>query len=298
MAGKALIFDIKRDSSEDGPGIRTTVFFKGCPLACGWCQNPESIDSGRSLSFRAELCDFQACGQPCLAACNTGALQISEHGLTIDRQLCQRCGNCAAACPLHALQAVGEWLTVDELYYRVAIDQPFYAASGGGVTASGGECTLQMDFLGEFFAKLKTKGIHTAIETNGLFNFERFSRLVMPYLDLIYFDLKLIDESASIHHTGHSNRPILANLLKLTQTATVPVKVRVPLIPNITATDENLRGIAGFLREHGIKTVTALPYNPLWLDKLERLGVHAGYDRATFMSDQEIQHCIECLQAA
>jgi pyruvate formate lyase activating enzyme len=194
------------------------------------------------------------------------------------------------------LEQVGQWLNVDELFYRVAIDKPFFDATGGGVTASGGECTMQMNFLHEFFKKLKAVGIRTAIETNGMFNFGRFTRLLLPWLDLIYFDLKLIDEAASIQYTGHSNRPILDNLQRLTETAEIPVKVRIPLIPNITATDENLRGIARFLREHRIKQVSALPYNPLWLDKLQRFGIDVEYRQSAFMSDAEIGHCIDCLQ--
>ncbi len=295
MDNKAFIFDIKRNTSEDGPGIRTTVFFKGCPLACSWCQNPEGLDPGPSLSFRAELCRPDACGRPCLAACEAGALDFKGQELSVLRERCTHCGRCAAACPLHALELVGEWMTVDELFYRVAIDKPFFDATGGGVTASGGECTMQMEFLHDFFKKLKTAGIRTAIETNGFFNFERFARLLLPWLDLIYFDLKLIDDAASIRHTGISNRPILNNLLRLNEMANIPVRVRIPLIPDITTTDANLRGIAQFLREHDITQVSALPYNPLWQDKLQRFGIDAKYRHDTFMSDAEIKHCIDCL---
>lgn len=298
MNSKAFIFDIKRDTSEDGPGIRTTVFFKGCPLACSWCQNPEGVEAGPSLSYRAELCRPDCCGQPCLAACEPGALTSQNGRLAIDREVCTRCGRCALACPLQALTVVGEWLTVDELYYRVAIDKPFFAATGGGVTASGGECTMQMDFLHAFFQKLKTAGIPTAIETNGLFNFPRFERLLLPWLDLIYFDLKLIDEAASIRHTGHSNQPILDNLLRLTRSVKIPIKVRVPLIPDITATEANLTGIARFLKAHGIKTVSVLPYNPLWRDKLDRFGIETPYQHETFMTDAELKHCVACLQTS
>ncbi|MCQ8116508.1 glycyl-radical enzyme activating protein [Methylomonas rosea] len=298
MDSKAYIFDIKRNTSEDGPGIRTTVFFKGCPLSCSWCQNPEGIAPGPSLSFRAELCHAHDCEQPCLKACKLKALTLQDRQLRLDRELCDSCGRCATACSRHALEKVGKWLNVDELFYRVTIDKPFFDATGGGVTVSGGECTMQMNFLHEFFKKLKAAGIRTAIETNGMFNFGRFARLLLPWLDLIYFDLKLIDEAASIQHTGHSNRPILDNLLRLTESAEIPVKIRIPLIPEITATDENLRGIARFLREHRIKQVSALPYNPLWLDKLQCFGIDVEYRHSAFMSDTEIEHCIDCLQAS
>ncbi|MBD9355453.1 glycyl-radical enzyme activating protein [Methylomonas albis] len=298
MDSKAYIFDIKRNTSEDGPGIRTTVFFKGCPLRCSWCQNPEGIASGPSLSFRAELCHPDDCELPCIKACKAKALTLQDRQLRFDRERCDQCGRCATVCSRHALEQVGLWLGVDELFYRVAIDKPFFDATGGGVTASGGECTMQMNFLHEFFKKLKATGIHTAIETNGMFNFGRFSRLLLPWLDLIYFDLKLIDEAASILHTGHSNRPILDNLRRLAEIAKIPVEVRIPLIPGITATEANLQGLAVFLRDLGIKQVNVLPYNPLWLDKLQRFGVDTEYRHDAFMSDAQIKHCIESMQNA
>jgi pyruvate formate lyase activating enzyme len=294
---KGFIFDIKRNSSEDGPGIRTTIFFKGCPLSCIWCQNPEGLDPGPSLSFRKELCKPTECGVPCLSVCPSGALYMENNVLRINHAACTFCGRCAEVCPEHALELVGEWLSVDELYYRIAIDKPFFDATGGGVTASGGECTMQMDFLHAFFKKLKETHIHTAIETNGLFNFDRFCRLLLPWLDLIYFDVKLIDDEASRRYTGHSNRPILDNLVHLTKITRIPVVVRIPLIPDITATDKNLRDIARFLREHGIRTASVIPYNPLWQDKLERFGIIGKYPNASFMTQAEIQHCIDCLRA-
>lgn len=292
---KAFIFDIKRDSSEDGPGIRTTVFFKGCPLSCPWCQNPEGMEPKASLSFHQQLCRPSACGAPCVRICPVGALSLDGQALKIDRALCERCGRCQEACPEQALKSIGQWMTVEELYYRVAIDKPFFRASGGGVTASGGECTMQMEFLHAFFKRLKADGIHTAIETNGLFNFERFSRLLLPWVDLIYFDLKLIDEQASIRQTGRSNRPILDNLIRLAGFDWPSLVVRVPLIPEITATGENLAGIAAFLRAHGVKCVDLLPYNPLWQDKLKELGIEPTYPRRSFMSPEEIERCMNFL---
>ena len=297
MESKAFIFDIKRDSSEDGPGIRTTVFFKGCPLSCPWCQNPEGVAKGPGLSFRPELCKAPACGMACIKVCPTGALGFAGDAVRLDRSVCALCGRCAKVCREHALESVGQWLSVDELYSRVSIDKPFFRATGGGVTASGGECTLQIEFLHAFFSKLKAEGIQTAIETNGMFNFERFKRLLLPWLDLIYFDLKLIDDEASRRHTRLSNRPILENLKRLVKTAQIPVVVRIPLIPGITDTAENLEGIARFLRGLGIDSAELLPYNPLWLDKLERFGIAAKYRHRHFMSQAEIRQAIGHFQS-
>lgn len=242
MESKAHIFDIKRGSSEDGPGLRTTVFFKGCPLSCVWCHNPEGIDRCSGLDIE---------GKP-----------------------------------------VGEWITLDDLLYRIAIDKPFYHSSGGGVTLSGGEATQQMEFAHHFLKALKDDGIHTAIETSGFFNYRRFSQQLLPWLDLIYFDLKLMDDRESRRHTGQSNRLMLDNFVQLARQSTVPVIPRVPLIPGITTTEKNLQSIAAFLDANGISAATLLPYNPLWRDKAEKLGHAPLYQRSTFMTQDEKQACV------
>lgn len=242
MEYKALIFDIKRGASEDGPGLRTTVFFKGCPLACQWCHNPEGMD---------------------------------------------RCPGLDSEC-----KPVGEWIALDELLYRLHQDRPFYRSSGGGITLSGGEPTMQMEFAGVLLKALKADGIHTAIETCGFFNYRIFNQQLLPWLDLIYFDLKLMSDAGSRHHTGQSNRLILDNFIQLAQQSAVPVIPRVPLIPGITTTGKNLRSIAEFLDANGIGTATLLPYNPLWHDKAAKLGRVSPYQRKTFMTQDEQQECV------
>ncbi|MCP3664320.1 MAG: radical SAM protein [Gammaproteobacteria bacterium] len=237
MEDRALIFDIKRGSSEDGPGIRTTVFFKGCPLSCVWCQNPEGIELKPETDLN---------GEP-----------------------------------------IGEWVELDELLYRVRHDKPFYQSSGGGITLSGGEPTRQMDFNHHFLSALKAEGIHTAIETCGLFNYERFQQQLLPWLDLIYFDLKLIDDFQSHRYTGCSNRSILVNFLRLAANSKVPIIPRIPLIPGVTDTGYNLRGLADYLRKSGIDSCSLMPYNPLWQDKLKRMGKSSSYTRDTFLSAEE-----------
>jgi len=239
---KGLIFDIKRDSSEDGPGIRTTVFFKGCPLSCIWCQNPE----GKKLLPEPDA-----------------------HGTQI-----------------------GTWYSVDEVMYRLLQDKPFFATTGGGVTLSGGEATLQMEFAGKLLQALKHEDIHTALETSGFFPYPAFKEKMLPWLDLIYFDIKLIDTTESKQYCGRSNKTVLENFSRLLADTQIPVIPRIPLIPGITTTDENLKGIATFLKQHNIKSCALMPYNPLWLGKLDRLGIKPVYTHHRLMSPEEKQACI------
>jgi len=246
MQNRALIFDVKRDSSEDGPGIRTTVFFKGCPLSCVWCQNPEGVAMKPEIDLNGEQ--------------------------------------------------IGQWVELEDLLYRVRQDKPFYSSTGGGVTLSGGEPTRQMNFNHYFLKALKKEGINTAIETCGLFNYGRFQQQLLPWLDLIYFDLKLINNARSRTYTGCSNQTILNNFSRLIEDADVPVIPRIPLIPGITDTEQNLRGLAEYLRDKGVSSCSLVPYNPLWQDKLKRMGKHRSYSRDTFLTPQEQQKSIQYFQ--
>lgn len=298
MQTRALIFDIKRDCSEDGPGIRTTVFFKGCPLSCVWCQNPEGRDKQPTLSYTAMNCQPERCGTACIEVCTENCLYLSQGKLTIERERCTVCNRCCDVCPSGALQPSGYWIELDEMLYRLLIDRPFYQSSGGGVTLSGGEVTQQMEFVHHLLKALKQEGIQTAIETSGFFNYRRFCELLLPWLDLIYFDLKLIDDSASRQYTGQTNRLILENFRKLVDVAQVPVIPRVPLVPGITTDRENLQGIAEFLTRHGMDDATLLPYNPLWADKAIKLGEMPRYSRTTFMTQQEKDCCVMAFHPA
>jgi pyruvate formate lyase activating enzyme len=280
----ALIFDIKRDCSEDGPGIRTTVFFKGCPLSCVWCQNPEGIARQPSISYKADLCHPELCG-----LCPTDCLHMTYSEL---KRFNDVQSDRIATCPSQAIERVGQWISLDELLYRVLIDKPFFQSSGGGVTVSGGEATLQHKFLEKFLQCLKKEQVSTALETCGFFNYHTFKKRILPNLDCIYFDLKLMDEDAHRHFTGQSNKPVLNNLVRLLNEAQIPINVRVPLIPGITATTKNLSEIAAFLKKQDIKTVYLMPYNPLWIDKLEKLGLTSKYDHRQFMSDKQLADCV------
>lgn len=297
LSTEALIFDIKRDCSEDGPGIRTTVFFKGCPLSCSWCQNPEGRTATGDLSFRAEACEPGACGAPCEDVCPVPCLHM---GATprVDFSACVRCDRCFAVCPTACLEPVGYRISLEDLLYRVSIDRPFYRSTGGGVTLSGGEATQQIGFLQPFLQELKRDGIHTALETCGFFNLDAFRKRILPWLDLIYFDLKVMDEAQSRRYTGRSNRRVLENFTFLVREAGVAVIPRIALIPGITATRKNLQQLARFMAGLGVETCTLIPYNPLWRGKLKRLGLDSQYTRDTFLTPAEEATWVRCFQDA
>jgi len=242
---KPLIFNIKGHATDDGPGLRTTVFFKGCQLRCRWCHNPESVEVGREIGFFAADCI--GCGD-CVAACTRGAISL-DNPVRIDRRRCDGCGECLKVCPGRGLRGIGEFYPVATLIARLLRGRVFYKVSGGGVTLSGGEPTLHLDYLSQLLQGLKQEGIHTAIQTNGLFLWQDFAGKVLSYLDLIMIDLKLADPSEHREYTGGSNELIWENLSRLLKARSEAVLPRVPLIPGLTATVHNLRAISRRLQD-------------------------------------------------
>lgn len=285
---KPLIVDVKRNALDDGPGIRTTIFFKGCPLSCVWCQNPEAISPYLEIMFSPGDCI--AC-RTCMQVCPQGAIDLDRHPSPINRALCQRCGTCADNCPGLGMRRVGKYYSPDELLEVVAKDIPFYRNSGGGVTLSGGEATLYPRYLEPFLRGAKSLGIHIALETSGYYYQQEFQRSVLPYLDLIYFDVKILDSNLHRKYTGRSNQLILSNLRALLEYGRVPVLPRVPLVPAITDTPENLRVIAEFLKDIGLKKVALLPYNPMWVAKADNLGKKTAYRHEQWMTQEEKSRC-------
>ena len=263
-----LIFDIKRDSLEDGPGIRTTVFFKGCNFNCVWCHNPESRDPRAEIGFYPRHCI--QCGD-CVEICPVSACRL-ENPWRLDREKCTRCGDCAAACPSKALRLLGRFYPVAELVEILCRDHMFYQVSGGGVTLSGGEPTLYLDYCAAVLRELKARGLHTAIQTNGSFPWQEFREKILPYADLIMVDVKLADGCKHRQYTGQDHGPVLANLRHLVREKPAGVLPRIPLIPAITATAENLQALANLFRELGVKRCSLLAYNPTWFHKAEGTG--------------------------
>jgi pyruvate formate lyase activating enzyme len=276
MNQSPLIVEIKGNSLDDGPGIRSVVFFKGCPLSCAWCHNPECKSPRAEIMFDPSKC--VACGA-CIAVCPRDAL-AGANPFYIDRARCDLCYACARECPSGALAPVGKKMAVEEILETVITDKPFYDNSGGGVTCSGGEPTMHMAFLGGLLEALKRKGVHTLIETCGLFDPAGFKELVLPFTDAIYMDLKLLDPDRHRAYCGAGNEVILDNLVAL-HTLSLGGKFaflpRMPLVPGITATSENIAAAARFLKKHRIGRLQLLPYNPLWGEKMIKLGLPNPY---------------------
>jgi len=273
-----LILDIKGNSLDDGPGIRSVVFFKGCPLSCVWCHNPESKKAVAEISFDASDCI--AC-DTCIKSCPKNALS-RDNPFFIDRDRCDLCFICADNCPGGAMSRVGKKMSLHEIVGNIKKDLPFFKTSGGGATFSGGEPTLFMDFLSALARTLKAEGIHTLLETCGLFTPDAFLDKVLPYLDVIYFDIKLIDPNLHKRHCGVSNETILENFIYLNRMAEngkFEILPRTPLIPGITATYENLTGIADFLNSQGVRHTRLMAYNPLWFDKNKKIGASCAIQK-------------------
>ncbi|MFA6451417.1 MAG: glycyl-radical enzyme activating protein [bacterium] len=290
VRSRTQILYLKRNSLDDGPGIRTTVFLKGCPLDCVWCHNPESKSAKAELSFDPEKCI--GC-RTCIYACKRKAIDRNNIDY-LDRSKCNLCFKCTLECPSQAMTRVGEPMEIAEIKAVIKRDIPFYKTSGGGVTLSGGEPTMHMSFCAELLRECKALGVHTMLETCGQFDLSRFRAEVYPLLDAVYFDIKLIDSESHKKYCGVDNKKILDNFRRLCEAARsggAPVLPRVPLVPGITDTDANLSLIAAFLRGCGAESVALLPYNPTWLKKPAMLGKKRAYDEPKWMSESEIARC-------
>lgn len=272
-----LVNSIEGNSHVDGPGIRSVVFLKGCPLDCIWCQNPESKKLTPELWWEKEKCID--CGE-CIKVCPEGAISKSNP-YYIDRSLCTLCFDCVEVCPSKAMSRVGKEMSVEDIVGQVIKYKSFFDRSGGGVTLSGGEPTMPIEFTSRLLKRFKEEGIHTLLETAGLFNFERFEALIIPYVDIIYFDIKFIDPFAHKRYCGVTNELILDNFIKLNDKSQVEhfeLIPRTPLIPGITDSETNIHQIMEFYKEHNISKAVFLPNNPAWIQKLERSGQDEIFD--------------------
>jgi pyruvate formate lyase activating enzyme len=272
---QGIVFDIQHYAVYDGPGIRTTVFLKGCPLRCLWCHNPESQALHPQIGYLQERC--QLCGR-CVEACPQNALHLTQSRVIRDYDRCLVCGACARACPNRVQELIGKTMSVADVVEIVARDKPFYDNSGGGVTLSGGEPTAQADFLLELLRALQTHHIHTALETCGYFR----PALVDPLtgcVDLFLFDVKHVDPDAHRQYTGVSNESILANFSAiLARAGSERILPRVPVIPGLNANFDGIDGIAAFLHQAGYTgPVHLMPYNRMAKTKYEKLGKGSAY---------------------
>ena len=265
-----LISTVQKYSTKDGPGIRSTVFFKGCPLGCLWCSNPELISFLPDVLYTREKC--ARCGT-CIQSCPRGALSLDESGfITVDRMKCDGCGICAGECPQGALELAGKKITVDDLVKELLKDRVFYQTSGGGVTFSGGEPLWQSGFIAQVARKLKAEGIHTILDTAGSVGWCRFEE-VLPFIDLVLYDIKTIDNDLHRQLTGQDNDLILMNA-KLLAEKNVPMRVRLVLIPGLNDSPEDLYARMQLVSElKSVQQVDLLPYHRYGAGKYARLGL-------------------------
>jgi pyruvate formate lyase activating enzyme len=268
MSETGMIFDIKKYAINDGPGIRTTVFFQGCPLACQWCHNPESQANKPVLMYRANRCVL--CGA-CATVCPQNAITLNGFAIT-DRSLCNTCGVCTETCYNGARELSGYQVSVDQVMSEVLRDTPFYEGSGGGVTFSGGEPLLQPRFLLELLRACREHELHTVVDTSGFAAWEVLNSL-REFVDLFLFDLKLMNDERHIQYTGVSNRLILSNLRQLAAAGSAII-IRIPLIPGINDDEENLRASGELIRSlPNISGVELMGYHDLAAAKYEALGL-------------------------
>lgn len=283
---KGTIFNIQKYSINDGPGIRTIVFLKGCPLKCEWCSNPESQEMKKLLVFKAGDCI--GCGK-CVEMCPTGNRK------TEDFKMCEvACGRCTLMCPTNALEVIGEEKTVQEVIKEVEKDRKFYIKSGGGLTISGGEPLMQHEFAYELAKAAKANHINTAIETTGFASWEAASK-VFSQIDYILFDVKSMDDETHIKYTGVSNKLILENLEKLAATRADDITIRIPLIEPVNADEENIIKTAQMAQRLGITKLHLLPYHKYGEGKYNKLYKEYTFEGIT-PSDETLDRYVELLK--
>ena len=267
------IFNIQKFCINDGPGIRTTVFVKGCPLNCAWCHNPESKSAKPELLYSENKCI--GCGA-CAVACKSGAHLFDNGSHTIDRECCTVCGACADVCPTGALEISGYEKSVEDAIAEVMKDKIFYDNSGGGMTVSGGEPMAQFNYTKSLLTLAKEKGLHTAIETCGFAPTERYAE-ILPLVDLFLFDWKITNPELHKQYTGVDNALIEKNLRYISDNGG-KIVLRCPIIPTVNDTEEHFSGIARLANEiDGILSVDIEPYHPLGIGKAERLGKEVAF---------------------
>lgn len=287
----ANIFNIQKFSVHDGPGIRTTVFLKGCPLRCLWCHNPESQVINQQMLHDKDKCVL--CGT-CVRICPEKAVKIENNILTTDPDKCNYCGMCEIYCIPGARQIAGKFYTVEEIFNEVMKDKVFYEQSKGGVTVSGGEPLLQIDFVEELLKKLNKENIHTAVDTCGAVSFENIQRAA-PYTDVFLYDIKLMDDEKHRFFTGMSNKLILDNLKRLSQIHN-NINIRMPIIEGVNADAKHIEETMDFIRAMNIKKVNLLPYHDIAKHKYRKLDIAYEDEKMSKPSDEKMQHFKEMFE--
>jgi pyruvate formate lyase activating enzyme len=285
MALTALVSNIQGYSIHDGPGIRTVVFLKGCPLRCRWCANPENLSDRVRVGFLSNLCKH--CGR-CAKSCPRGAI-LPDADRRIDREKCDECAKCVEACFYDALVRYGEEKTAEEVFEQVRRDKIFYDSSGGGVTVSGGEPLTHADFVAELFALCRGEGIHTCAETCGCVPRSAFER-VLELTDAFYFDLKLMDSEKHREYTGQGNGQILSNARFLADSG-ANILFRQPLISGVNSPEENVKATAAFIRSLGREDLALqlIPYHRMGTSKYAALDIPYRLEDMKPMAAEEVE---------
>jgi pyruvate formate lyase activating enzyme len=263
---EGLIFNIQRFSLDDGPGVRTTIFFKGCPLRCLWCSNPESQNIKPEIIHRNSMCN--KCSR-CVEICPEKSITLDTNGIHINRKLCTACGKCTQVCVPEALMLFGTPMSVEEVLSEIRKDAQYYQSSGGGVTLSGGEPLSQPEFARSLLLRCKNEGFHTCVETTGYASTDVLET-VLEQSSLVLFDIKVVDPIIHENLTNRSNSLIIHNLERITLKG-IPVIIRVPLIPTLNDSDEQLKAFAQKAKDLGIKQIHILPYHKFGITKYQQL---------------------------
>jgi glycyl-radical enzyme activating protein len=270
---KGIIFDIQKFCLHDGPGIRTTVFLKGCNLRCKWCHNPESLSKGRQLSFNDSKCVL--CGE-CERVCLSKAHEINNEKHIVHFERCTACGACVDNCVYDALKIIGREATIEEILREVEKDRRYYEESGGGMTLSGGEATLQFDFALELLKEAKKRGLHTCLETNGVLNGDNLFMLE-EYVDVILLDYKLTDDRLHREYTGSGNHQVIKSL-EVLDSLGAKVILRCPIVPGVNDSEEHFKEIARLSSEYSsVEYAEVMPYHSIGRDKWKQIGLDYSF---------------------